>query len=133
MVLHMIGDLIVLLKWKNRDYFGKVHFYSSTLLTYILRFLNIIYFNFTIIFIGKATGKVKKDTKQDAAKALLVSMDRDVEKLLVPTKSVPSDDTEKTIECDPDVEGNPVGDLNDLCAKLRRLPPEYEVIETRNS
>ena len=75
---------------------------------------------------ASATGKTKKDAKQEAAKALLVKMDNDVEQYLIPT-ATKEEFVSPIVEVDPEVPGNPVGDLNDLCTKLKRLPPEYEV------
>ncbi|CAL8097361.1 unnamed protein product [Orchesella dallaii] len=74
---------------------------------------------------AKAVGKTKKDAKQEAAKALLLQMDTQVEKLLLP-KIQKEEPVTPVVEIDPEIPGNPVGDLNDLCTKLKRLPPEYE-------
>jgi hypothetical protein len=76
--------------------------------------------------LGKGKAKSKKDARQEAAKTLLLSMDEQVEKLLVPIKPT-IENISPAIECDSEVEGNPIGDLNDLCLKIKRLPPEYEV------
>ncbi|ODM97825.1 Interferon-inducible double-stranded RNA-dependent protein kinase activator A A [Orchesella cincta] len=74
---------------------------------------------------AKAVGKTKKDAKQEAVKMLLLQMDTQVEKLLLP-KVQKEEPVTPVIEIDPEVTGNPVGNLNDLCTKLKILPPEYE-------
>jgi hypothetical protein len=76
---------------------------------------------------GKGCANNKKDAKQDAAKALLLTMDSAVESILAPAKAAVVQDPTPLLEIDPDPEGNPVGDLNDMALKLKRLPPEYEV------
>lgn len=48
-----------------------------------------------------------------------------MEQFLLPKP--PKEEPLTPVEVDPEVPGNPVGDLNDLCTKLKRLPPEYEV------
>lgn len=69
--------------------------------------------------------------KLHLTQALLVSMDEQVEKLLLPIKTDEVDQQKpSSIDCDPEVEGNPVAELNDLCGKIKRQPPEYEDIET---
>jgi hypothetical protein len=61
-------------------------------------------------------------------------MDDQVAALLVPSKSPTTmdevDQSKPSLDVDPEPEGNPVGELNDLCLKIKRLPPEYEDIET---
>lgn len=76
---------------------------------------------------GKGHAKTKKDAKQEAAKDLLLSMDEKVDKLLIPVKEPMDQESVPAIEFDPEVPGNPVGELNDLCLKIKRLPPDYEV------
>lgn len=85
-----------------------------------------ICYAYVLFIAATANGKTKKDAKQEAAKALLLTMDKEAEKYLLP-KASKEEPVVTIIEVDPEVSGNPVGDLNDLCTKLKRLPPEYEV------
>lgn len=98
----------------------EIIFNGFSKITCIKHLTSIFSFNLAI-----AVGKTKKDAKQEAAKALLLKMDNQVEKFLIPKP--PKEEPAPLIEVDADVPGNPVGDLNDLCTKLKRLPPEYEV------
>lgn len=85
-------------------------------------------FKLSCLLAGVAKARAKKDAKQMAAKALLLSMDENVSTILAPTKGEAEHESpQPTLDCDPEVEGNPVGELNDICVKIKKPPPEYEV------
>ena len=71
---------------------------------------------------------MKREAKQAAARALLRMMDEGVDRLLIPESSEPETTALSNIcDCDPEPPGNPVMELNDLCLKIRKIPPQYEV------
>jgi len=76
---------------------------------------------------ARGRGYSKKDAKQEAARALLQSMDDRTQKLLTPMVKPPRPETPEP-DVDPDVTGNPVGELNDLCMRVRITPPKYESV-----
>jgi len=77
--------------------------------------------------LGVGKGSCKKDAKQEAALALLRQMDEKTGEMVTYTPQSKAVPMRIDADVDPDVTGNPIGDLNDLCMRSRIPPPEYDV------
>ena len=79
------------------------------------------------VHIGSAKSSNKRDAKHEAARIILLKLDDRSEHLISYTPQLKTPVNTDSLEVDPDVSGNPVGELNDLCLRAHIPPPEYEV------